>query len=481
MAKGQSKQSKEDGPSNTYMGLAIMVASGIFQSQLGALSSIGMLYGIGIACSSTLENLWDAIFRDDKQDKKTDAAKESLEMVLQKIGLKNTDNEYAVVTDIIDKDKYVDIYVKLPVGVSRKNLEEKIDAMQTYYKSQVTVMPSSRKDENLTKVFNSKREGFGVTKLRMYTSTLPENVKFELRPISEKIDMSNLKERYGSLWFCFGQGLDGYMWCDIVKDNAFIAGEIGSGKSVLTHVVLLQLMWNYPPDELQIEINDFKDGVEFDEYQRLPHVTHYSCNFSNLLSYLEGIEEEMRNRIRRIKSVKGCRNLADYNCAVKKEDRIPRKVILLEEMVVILGLEKKEAGEVRRKLAVICSQARAAGIHVICTTQRPSKEVIDPLIKTNINVRFGLLTVDEANSKIIIDRAGCNNLRGNGHGIYKFGSYYEEFQTMFATPKIQDKLVEDIIEKYKEFIPTQPQNQMKQLLQEINDETEIDDIYQRCL
>lgn len=478
----KEKKKQEEGPSNTYMGLAMMIVSGMLQTQLGPLANIGILAGIGLTCSNTLNSLWKSLFKSEHSHQEKETVEVQFEKVLQKAGIKNADNELATVSDYIVKDKYIDIYVKLPVGVSRKTLEEKVDIMQTYYKKQVTVLPASRKDENLTRVFNPKREGFGVTKLRMYTSTLPESVKFELKPISDKIDLNNPKDRYGSLWFCFGRGMDDDMWCDLVKDNAFIAGEIGSGKSVLTHVILLQLLWNYSPRELQIEINDFKDGVEFDEYQRIPHVTHYSCQFTNLLDYLEGVEEEMRRRIKRIKSIKGCRNLADYNGAVAEEDRIPRKVILLEEMVVILGLDKKEAGEVRRKLAVICSQARAAGIHVICTTQRPSKEVIDPLIKTNINVRFGLLTVDEANSKIIIDRAGCNHLRGNGHGIYKFGSYYEEFQTMFATPKLQDQLVEDIIKKYESFVQPQVQNQMKQLLEAVEEpDLDLDDIYQRCL
>lgn len=480
----QAKE-KENELSNVQTGVILIVMGKLLQGALGGWAELIVLGGIGVTCATPLTGIVTALLdRCTQPTQNTETGniiKGQMELVMQKAGLKNKDGEFAIITDTVQKEKYIDLYAKLPVGVARSNIEDTVDAMQTYFKSKVMLMPASHKDENVNRQqYNSNREGLGVVKLRMYTAKLPESVPFKIMPLSEKVDINDPKDLFGSLWFCFGQGLDGPMWCDLVKDNAYIAGEIGSGKSILTHVILLQLMSSYSPDQLQIEINDYKDGIEFEDYQKLPHVSHYSADFSKIKSYLDGIEDEMRARIQRIKSVKGCRNLADYNCAVKEEDRIPRKVILLEEMVVILGLEPKEARAVKQKLAVICSQARAAGIHVICTTQRPSKEVIDPLIKTNINARFGLLTVDENNSKIIIDRPGCNLLRGSGHGIFKFGAVYDEFQTMHATPKIQYKLIDEIEEKYKSVTPAAPLNQMKQLLEESED-TELDDIYQRCI
>lgn len=347
--------------------------------------------------------------------------KEMIDEIFRLSGLKNYDGETVKVNVIDVKDNYCDVYLKCPLGVDEESVAKKIGVLSTFYRNRCYLVPPF--EDHRVSPKDKLRSGFGVVHVRIYTTQLSSIIPFRYVEL-------NGKEKKEKLVFYYGKSRDGYEKIDLSEGHILIAGETGSGKSVLLHVILLQLMLNYSPEELEIEICDFKEGVEFNCYENCQHVSYYSTDYSHdsVKQYLEGIFSEMKERNAMIKSIPGCTKLSEYNQKCEPNKRIPRKLVVLEEMVTMMDNK-----EIKEEFGKLSSLARNAGIHIIGTTQRPSRDVISSLLKCNMAIRFGLLTADENNSKIIIDMEGCEKLKGKGNGILKHGSQVYEFQAMYVT------------------------------------------------
>ena len=359
--------------------------------------------------------------------KKTYVNKEIIDEIFRLSGIKNYDGETVTVNVIDEKSNYCDVYLKCPMGVDEELVKKRIGALSTFYRNRCYLVPAH--EEEIQHKIDKLRNGFGIIHVRIYTTQLSNTIPFRHVELSEK-------EKKEKLVFYYGKSRDGYEKVDLSEGHILIAGETGSGKSVLLHVILIQLMLNYSPEELEIEICDFKEGVEFNCYESCQHVTYYSTDYSHdaVKQYLEGIFSEMKERNAMIKSIPGCTKLSEYNKKCEPNKRIPRKLVVLEEMVTMMDNK-----EVKEEFGKLSSLARNAGIHLIGTTQRPSRDVISSLLKCNMAIRFGLLTADENNSKIIIDMEGCERLKGKGNGILKHGSQMYEFQGMYITnPQIYE-------------------------------------------
>ena len=349
-------------------------------------------------------------------------SKEMIDEIFRLSGIKNSDGETVTVNVIDTKENYCDVYLKCPLGVDQETVKKKIGILSTFYRNRSYIVPPHQEEHSTFKK-DKLRQGFSVIHVRIYTTQLSSVIPFrhvKLEP----------KDQENKLIFYYGKSRDGYEMIDLSEGHILIAGETGSGKSVLLHVILIQLMLNYSPEQLEIEICDFKEGVEFNCYESCQHVTYYSTDYSAdaVKQYLEGLFAEMKERNALIKSIPGCTKLSEYNAKCDPKFRIPRKLVVLEEMVTMMDNK-----EVKEEFGKLSSLARNAGIHIIGTTQRPSRDVISSLLKCNMAIRFGLLTADENNSKIIIDSDGCEKLRGKGNGILKHGSQMYEFQAMYIT------------------------------------------------
>ena len=124
-----------------------------------------------------------------------------------------------------------------------------------------------------------------------------------------------------------------------------------------------------------------------------------------------------------------------------------RSVLFVEEIVMLLEDRKKNAMRLLKQLIAI---SRASGLYIFLTTQRPSNDVIDNVVKANINNRIVFKCEDSKNSVVALDSAGAENLKGHGHGIIKRGSKLEEFQAYFITDTEVKKLIEPYIKPINE-------------------------------
>ncbi|NPV88767.1 DNA translocase FtsK [Coprothermobacteraceae bacterium] len=201
---------------------------------------------------------------------------------------------------------------------------------------------------------------------------------------------------------------------DLTKmPHLLVAGATGAGKSVALHSFIVSMLVNFRPDELRLVLADPKH-VEFSFYQGLPHLLYPVINNpQQVLTVLKELAAEMEERYR-ILSQSRTRSIVDYN-RVYPDDKIPIIAVVVDEMADIMLTAPSEMEHV---VAVLASKARAAGIHLILATQRPSVDVITGLIKANIPHRIAFAVSSQVDSRVILDVGGAERLIGAGDFLY---------------------------------------------------------------
>ncbi len=207
---------------------------------------------------------------------------------------------------------------------------------------------------------------------------------------------------------------------DISKmPHGLIAGATGSGKSVCTNSIIISLLYKNSPDELKLLLIDPKT-VEFEPYNGIPHlmvpVVTDPRKAAGALGWAVG---EMEKRYKMLSDRK-VRNIEEYNSFVETLDdpeiqKMPYIVIMIDEFADLMQTASKE---VEDSIARIAAKARAAGIHLLLATQRPSVDVITGVIKANIPTRIALTTSSQIDSRTIIDSAGAEKLLGRGDMLF---------------------------------------------------------------
>lgn len=227
-----------------------------------------------------------------------------------------------------------------------------------------------------------------------------------------------------------------------LKDNpmSYIVGTTGSGKSVMTKVILTTLISNYRPNELEIYLADLK-RVELNLFRRVKHCKKFVYSVEDTTELIADLLEETNRRYELFMKYE-VTNIFEYN-KLKGVTKLKYQVLFVEEIVMLLEDKKKNAMRLLKQLIAI---SRASGLYIFLTTQRPSNDVIDNVVKANINNRIVFKCEDSKNSIVALDKEGAENLKGNGHGIIKRGSKLEEFQGYFITDTEVKKLIEPYIE-----------------------------------
>lgn len=244
-----------------------------------------------------------------------------------------------------------------------------------------------------------------------------------------------------------------------LKENphSYIVGTTGSGKSVITKVILTTVVNTYGPNELELYLCDLK-RVELNLFRNVKHCKKFVYTVEDTTEVIADLLEETNRRYDLFMEHE-VTNIFEYN-KLPNVKKLKYQVLYVEEIVMLLEDKKKNAMRLLKQLIAI---SRASGCYVFLTTQRPDNTVIDNVVKANINNRIVLKTEDSKNSVVALDKPGAENLRGNGHGILKNGSNFIEFQGYF----IEDAQVKKII---KSFI--KPKNVNKN----VNDKLVIKDI-----
>ena len=209
-----------------------------------------------------------------------------------------------------------------------------------------------------------------------------------------------------------------YIYCDIAKmPHMLIAGATGMGKSVCINSIIVSLLYKSSPDDVRLILVDPKK-VELNIYNGIPHLlTPVVSDPKKAAGSLAWAVAEMERRFALIEQV-GVRDLKHFNEVTKDDpayEYLPQIVIIIDELA---DLMMTAPDDVETSICRLAQKARAAGMHLIIGTQRPSVDVITGLIKANIPSRIAFTVASQIDSRTIIDRSGAENLIGRGDMLY---------------------------------------------------------------
>ena len=237
--------------------------------------------------------------------------------------------------------------------------------------------------------------------------------------IREVIDSKEFRSAKSKISFAVGKDINGACVVgDIAKmPHVLIAGTTGSGKSVCTNSILISLLYKATPDEVKLIVVDPK-MVEFGIYNGIPHLLiPVVTDAKKAAGALQWAVTEMMRRYRSL-SEAGVRDIESYNRLAAEEEgleSIPKLVVVIDELADLMLVAGKEVEEA---ICRIAQMGRAAGVHLVIATQRPSADVITGLMKANIPSRIALVVSSAMESRIILDSMGAEKLIGRGDMLY---------------------------------------------------------------
>jgi len=241
------------------------------------------------------------------------------------------------------------------------------------------------------------------------------NSELSLVSLRELIETDAYKKIRSSLRFAFGKDVAGKPICaDLTSmPHLLIAGTTNSGKSVLVNAILTSLLLNNSPLDLRLVLVDPK-RVELTGYNGIPHLlAPVVVDAERVAGALQWVLGEMDSRYRRF-AEEGVRNIMDHNR--KEAERLPYIVVVIDELADLMLLAKDET---ERSITRLAQLARATGIHLIISTQRPSVDVITGVIKANLPARVAFMVASNLDSRVIIDKPGAETLLGRGDMLYQ--------------------------------------------------------------
>ncbi|TRZ64986.1 MAG: DNA translocase FtsK [Spirochaetia bacterium] len=271
-------------------------------------------------------------------------------------------------------------------------------------------------------------------------------------------DFSN----FGPMGFVLGRDVNGEpIFSDIAKlPHLLIAGTTGSGKSIMIHSLLTSLLYRNSPETLRLILIDPK-RVELSLYSGLPHlVSPVITEPKKALGVFKWTINEMERRYE-IFVKSGSRDIQSYN---KKniEEPLPCILIVVDELADLMFSYSRE---IESSVVRLAQMARATGIHLVLSTQRPSVEVVTGLIKANISARVALQLPSQVDSRTILDSSGAEKLLGGGDMLYisSESSKPKRIQGAYISEEEVKKVTEFIRENNKDFwfkeeIPNFPEN-----------------------
>ena len=245
------------------------------------------------------------------------------------------------------------------------------------------------------------------------------NKEKETVHLREILESKEFQENKSKLTIALGKDVAGNpQLADIAKmPHVLIAGSTGSGKSVCINTIITSIIYNAKPSEVKMVMVDPK-VVELSVYNGIPHLLiPVVTDPKKAAGALAWAVQEMDDRYNKFAS-KGVRDLKGYNKAIEKEGgigKLPQIVIIVDELADLMMVAAKDVEEAICRLA---QKARAAGMHLVIATQRPSVDVITGLIKANIPSRIAFAVSSQVDSRTILDSVGAEKLLGKGDMLF---------------------------------------------------------------
>lgn len=265
---------------------------------------------------------------------------------------------------------------------------------------------------------------------------------------------------------------------DIQKmPHGLIAGATGSGKSVCINTILLSLLYKATPEEVRLLLIDPK-MVELQPYNDLPHlVSPVITDVKAATQALKWAVEEMERRYQLFVE-KGARDLSRYNEKMTRQqgETLPMIVIVIDELADLMMAAPQD---VEDAICRIAQKARAAGIHLLLATQRPSVDVITGLIKSNIPTRIAFSVASQVDSRTMIDTAGAERLLGKGDMLFVENGARHPVRIQGAF--VSDDEIERITAYLKQQREPNYLFEQEQLLQSLEQEASTDELFEDAL
>ena len=250
-----------------------------------------------------------------------------------------------------------------------------------------------------------------------------------------------------SLMFAMGKDVaNRKVYGDISKMiHLLVAGSSGSGKSVFLGSLIISLIYKYSPEELRLILIDPKK-TEFVLYNNLPHlmINEIITDAGKAVQSLNWAIGEMNRRYGLFEQMSRAGtyvvNLDQYNEQLEKSQRLPKIVIIIDELADLMLAAKKDMED---RIQNLTQKARAAGIHLIVATQRPSIDVITGVIKSNLATRVAFYVATDVDSRVILDQSGAQKLLGKGDFLYTMPGVNipVRVQSAFISPEDAQKVV----------------------------------------
>lgn len=285
------------------------------------------------------------------------------------------------------------------------------------------------------------------------------NVKSATVRIAGMLDDKDWKSMKDPLSFIIGRDISGQPVVGALNKmpHLLIAGQTGSGKSVMINTLLASLLYKNSPADLKLILVDPKQ-VELTPYNDIPHLlTPVITEPEKCISALKWAVSEMERRLRTFAEHKK-RNIEEYN-NLTDQDAMPYIVIVIDELADLMMMA---ARDVEALIVRVAQKARAAGIHLVLATQRPSVDVITGLIKANVPARIAFTVASQVDSRTILDGIGAEKLLGAGDMLFttadmpKAVRVQGAFITDDETNKVNDFLRMQRPPQYDDEVVSQP-------------------------
>jgi len=280
-----------------------------------------------------------------------------------------------------------------------------------------------------------------------------ENERVNLVALREIIESGEYKSAKSKITFAVGKDIAGKSIVADLKSmpHMLIAGSTGSGKSVCINSIIISLLYRAKPDEVKFVLIDPK-VVELGNYNGIPHLLiPVVTDPGKAAAALNWAVAEMTDRYKKF-AEEGVRDLESFNASVKKKgetDRfLPQIVIIIDELA---DLMMAAPSQVEESICRLAQMARAAGMHLIVATQRPSVDIITGVIKANIPSRIAFAVSSQFDSRTILDMAGAEKLVGKGDMLFNPMGIAKPFRVQGTF--ISDSEVHKVIEFIKKQSP----------------------------
>lgn len=288
-----------------------------------------------------------------------------------------------------------------------------------------------------------------------YVGVEVPNDEVSLVALRDAIQSPGFKKLTSPLKFALGRDVSGQAFAaDLAAmPHLLIAGTTGSGKSVCVNSLISSFLLHNTPEDLRMIMVDPK-RVELSGYDGIPHLlAPVVVDLERVVGVLQWVSREMDQRYLKF-SEAGARNIDDYNRTMrdKQQKKLPYLVVIIDELADLMMLAPTETEKAITRLAQL---ARATGIHLIISTQRPSTNVVTGLIKANFPARIAFATASGVDSRVILDQPGAETLLGRGDMLFQApdAAAPVRLQGVFVSDEEIDRLV-----KYWRFLAAQIRN-----------------------